>query len=79
MLYIGAFLGDLGGVGGYDGIAPKWLYEKINIQSGYEALFHLAEKGSIISLVSAVVLWIVFFVCLAIFIIQKVNPSDKNS
>ncbi|MBN0989885.1 hypothetical protein [Amphritea pacifica] len=79
MLYIGAFLGDLGGVGGYDGIAPKWLYEKINIQPGNDTLFHLAEKGSLFSLASAVGLWIIFFICLVIFLIQKVKQSDTKS
>jgi len=30
VLLLGAgFFGDLGGVGGYDGVAPKWLYDKI--------------------------------------------------
>lgn len=79
MLYFGVFLGDLGGVGGYDGVAPLWLYEKINIQPGNDRLFQAAETGSIVSLVTGLILLIIFFVGLVATLIQKVKSSVKHS
>ena len=57
MFYAGLFLGDLGGIGGYDGFAPKWLYENVNSQPGNELLFKVAEKGSIVSLCLGLILF----------------------
>ncbi|MCV6623235.1 MAG: hypothetical protein OIF51_15950 [Cellvibrionaceae bacterium] len=78
MLYIGLFLGDLGGVGGYDGIAPGWLYEKVIFQSS-DTIFQLAGRGSRASLAIGLFLLAAFIVCLVIFIVQRFRPHAKNS
>ncbi|WLQ13047.1 hypothetical protein O5O45_25290 [Hahella aquimaris] len=70
---VGVFLGDLAGIGGYDGIAPRFLYEKLNLQPGNERLFHMAETGSIALLWIGIILFLIFLVGLIIFLIQKVK------
>lgn len=79
MIYIGVFLGDLGGVGGYDGFASRWLYEKINFQPGNDLLFQLAEKVSVIALALGLMLMLVFVGCVIHMILRKVKSSVTNS
>ena len=78
MLYIGVFLGDLGGVGGYDGIAPRWLYEKVMFQSN-GTYFQLAEDGAITSLAIGLFLLAAFIICFVVFMVQRSQQNAKNS
>ena len=55
ILYLGVFFGDLGGIGGYDGFAPKWLYEK-SIYEGYPYLFEVSEVAGILFLGAGIVI-----------------------
>lgn len=58
---LGVFFGDLGGVGGYDGIAPRWLYEKsINEEISY--LFEFSEVASIVLMATSIITFLVVLV-----------------
>ena len=74
--YIGLFLGDLGGVGGYDGIAPKALYLKVVEQPGNDFLSQISEIGSIFFLSLAVIFFAVFWICSAILVFQNMRKSE---
>ncbi len=78
LLYVGMFFGDLGGVGGYDGIAPRWLYEKVNLQPGNDVLSKLAAKGSIVSLCLGVLSFIASVGCMIAFVVKRVGRQGNS-
>jgi hypothetical protein len=55
LYYLGLFFADLGGIGGYDGIAPRWLYEK-SIYEEFPFLFETSEIVSILFLAAGTIL-----------------------
>ena len=79
LFYLGMFLGDLGGVGGYDGIAPKWLFDKVNHQPGNETLFTVSEYGSIIFLSVGFLTFSIFIVLLIFSIFNRIKRRKVNS
>ena len=74
--YLGGFFGDLGGVGGYDGIAPRWLFEKA-MNGEYPYLFEASETASIVFLGVSVLLGIymvgLYLYMLAVIIRRKLK------
>ncbi|WP_444942913.1 hypothetical protein ACJJIK_12380 [Microbulbifer sp. ZKSA006] len=77
--YLGMFFGDLGGVGGYDGVAPKWLYEKVMLDPSYEFIFNISVIGSISSLALALISLVMFGVLIACAIYKGLVRRVKNS
>lgn len=47
LFWAGAFLGDLVGIGGYDGIAPEALYEEFQFGDVPSWLYQLTEIGTL--------------------------------
>ena len=60
-IYLGMFFGDLGGVGGYDNIASRWLYEEVMFGETYSWLFAFSEFVSPIFLMFGLVTLVLAF------------------
>ena len=56
VIYAGVFFGDLGGIGGYDNFAPKWLYEKV-MYSDNPLYFKISENLSIFLMAVGIVMF----------------------
>lgn len=78
LFYVGVFLGDLGGIGGYDGIAPHWLYEEVVLNSKNEIYFNLAQSWSIYTMLASVILFPISLI-LALFLMVKKYFGTKDS
>lgn len=68
---MGVFLGDLSGIGGYDGIAPRWLYEEVVLNSKNEIYFTLAQSWSIYTMLASVILFPISLILALILTIKK--------
>jgi len=78
LFYVGVFLGDLGGIGGYDGVAPRWLYEKVVLNPENEMYFDLAQSWSIYMMLASVIM-LPLSLILAVVSTVKKYVGAKNS
>jgi len=77
LILAGGFFGDLGGVGGYDGIAPKWLYDKVMFsgsQSNLPDVFaNLSIGFMILGILTLIITFIVYLYMFGVLIYRRIN------